>query len=70
MPAPESILKIQEVDILRDNGMTKLEEFKEIINSIKDKSVIQDFIKIIDEEKGNIPESQYNEYKAILDENL
>ena len=50
--------------------MTKLEEFKEIINSIKDKSVIQDFIKMIDEEKGNIPESQYNEYKAILDENL
>ena len=70
MPAPESILKIQEVDILRDNGMTKLEEFKEIINSIKDKSVIQDFIKMIDEEKGNIHESQYNEYKAILDENL
>lgn len=70
MPVPDSILKIQEVDIVGVNSVTKLEEFKEIINAIKDKSVIEDFIKIIDEGKNNIPESQYNEYKAILDEKL
>jgi len=70
MPAPDSVERLKNLSIVNPTNLSKLEEFKKIIDSINDKSILRDFIEILNKEKDSITTEVFNEYKAILDEKL
>lgn len=70
MPAPDSIENFNNLCIVNTNPESKIVEFKKIVDNLSDKSIIKDFIEILDQEKNNIPVDTFNEYRAILNEKL
>ena len=71
MPYPESIHKLIDLHITDDEPVfNKIDEFKQIVNTIDDHNIIKEFIEILGKEKNNIPEDMFIEYNKILEDIL
>ena len=70
MPYPESVLTLVNLQVPKENELSKEEEFKRIINMVNDVDIISSYIEIIYNAKDEIDDICFVKYLQILEKKL